>query len=172
MATLLLVRRWVHDNSVLGDLYGCINGVTTHLCHTLEDSWKGNKKMVSCIKAGEYPISLRDGVAEGSNFKFPHLIVASRSRKGAPWKHPVPNRDFILIHPGNKPSHVTGCILPGTSFKNNFVLNSRVAFKKVMRWFDKNKGAQNKLVVKWDHQAWQTAETRYLESQTISKGEK
>jgi len=75
-------------------------GVLKYQCYTLELPWKNNTRRESCIPDGRYLLHHR------TNEKFgAHLSVT-----------PVPNRDGILIHPGNYTSQILGCILPGTEF--------------------------------------------------------
>jgi hypothetical protein len=69
------------------------------ICLTLELPWRDNQHDVSCIPAGDYPLTwdLFNNVE--------HLLVGG-----------VPNRSGIFIHAANKPSELRGCIAPGTSF--------------------------------------------------------
>jgi len=72
-----------------------INNVV--LTKSLELPWIDNKRNISCIPEGIYPISLR----QSSKFRK-HLSIQN-----------VPDRDLILLHPGNNASKdLKGCIAP------------------------------------------------------------
>jgi hypothetical protein len=91
-------------------------------CKTLELPWRNNKKGMSCIPAGEYIVKIRQSPKYGSIY----------------WVTKVPDRTWILIHPGNVAgditkinpntetnfkSHVNGCILLGK--KHGFLWGQR-----------------------------------------------
>jgi hypothetical protein len=65
-------------------------------CFTIEPTWRGNARNVSCIPLGEYPVEVVRSPKFGE-------VVGLRE---------VPDRDAILIHPGNKVEQTEGCILP------------------------------------------------------------
>ncbi len=80
----------------------------TFLCHTIELSWKDNKRSISCIPEGQYKIVTRNS----KRFQN-HLML-----KG------VKNRRLILVHPANNaPKELEGCIAPVTYLRNpeNFI---------------------------------------------------
>lgn len=54
-------------------------------CFTIEPPWRDNKATISCIPAGEYQVELRKSPKYGITY----------------WIKNVPNRSFILQHPGN-----------------------------------------------------------------------
>jgi hypothetical protein len=90
-------------------------------CKTLELPWKDNAKRISCIPENEYLVVKR----KAHNLrKYDHFHVTN-----------VPNRDWILVHTGNKVSHILGCILVGDRFVhldndgNLDVANSAVTLK-------------------------------------------
>lgn len=67
------------------------------ICYTLEPPWKDNEKNVSCIPPGTYLVTRHESPRFGDVF----LI------------HDVPDRDDILVHPGNDLDDTLGCLLPG-----------------------------------------------------------
>lgn len=73
-------------------------------CKTLELPWNDNQRKISCIPEGEYLVVKRQA---HEMRKYNHFHVKD-----------VPNRDWILIHTGNKVSQILGCILVGNEFKD------------------------------------------------------
>lgn len=91
-------------------------------CHTLELPWKDNQTSISCIPEGEYKVVPR----ESKKFKK-HFHVTG-----------VPNRSYILIHPGNYYTQIRGCLLPGDGLSDinsdgeQDVLNSTKTLKTML----------------------------------------
>jgi hypothetical protein len=87
---------------------------------TLEDLWRDNEKMVSCIPAGSYKLALNNSRRFGKTYQVCN----------------VPNRDHILIHAGNTHKNTHGCILVGMQYgkleKESAVLASKSAFMQFM----------------------------------------
>ena len=95
-------------------------------CKTLELPWRKNQRSISCIPSGEYTVKIRKSPKYGTTY----------------WVTNVPNRSYILIHPGNFAgdtkkgfkTHVNGCILLGKNhgFLGNqrAVLSSRTTVRK------------------------------------------
>lgn len=107
------------------------------LCYTVERPWLKNQACVSCIPEGMYNLGLR------------HSKVIERTTKNVfhqGWEiMNVPNRTYIMIHPGNWPNDVKGCIAVGTEVvsmqqKNKTwvpaVTQSRDTFKVLMKILD------------------------------------
>ena len=115
-ANLLIIRDEFSDKSILGKLY--LNG--EFYGHTLELSWKDNKKSVSCIPKGVYEARKRGG-DDSAKYKYQHIEILD-----------VPDRSKILIHVGNYPKSTKGCVLLGRTRALNFVGDSRKAFYKLM----------------------------------------
>jgi hypothetical protein len=102
--------------------------------YTAERPWLGNKKSESCIPEGVYALCKR------------HSPIVQRTSGGKyieGWEvTDVPNRDYIMIHPGNFPlKDLEGCIAVGKSFQiiedrlgvpRNAVGASRTAFNEMM----------------------------------------
>lgn len=87
---------------------------------TLELPWQDNQPDLSCIPEGTYRTV---------------LAFSNRYGKIMPRLLDVPDRDGILIHPGNTPHDTEGCILVGMSQKpDGTLMNSRVAFKLFFDW--------------------------------------
>ncbi len=97
MKTAYIIRRQPLKDRMLGRLL-VFDGAFLRLdLATLELPWKGNAVGESCIPAGRYRLVPRSTQARGD-----HLLIEG-----------VPGREWILIHRGNYPSDVRGCILVG-----------------------------------------------------------
>lgn len=111
------------DKATLGKLY--ING---HFeCYTLEDEYRKVKvKHETRIPAGTYVIKLRKYGKWHERMKKRYITI----HKGMMELIDVPNFTDILIHPGNKESDTSGCILVGTEIdeKNMVLLQSTKAY--------------------------------------------
>lgn len=104
MATRAILRRFL-------DLNGAMVGILTipefnFRCYTLEDAWRDNRQMVSCIPTGLYEV-VPHGWEKDSKPRF------KRSYRLLD----VPNRSAILIHTGNTDKDTHGCILVGHELK-------------------------------------------------------
>lgn len=86
--------------------------------YTMELPWKQNKQRESCIPLGTYKVAKHNSPKFGSTFWLKYVI----------------GRSGILIHPGNKPSDLLGCIAPGRFYlnKQGMVTYSRVKLKEMM----------------------------------------
>lgn len=71
-------------------------------CFSLELPWRENKKQVSCIPAGIYP------VRKFNSPKFGMCYAVDE----------VPNRSQVRIHAGVHYGHTLGCILPALDQKD------------------------------------------------------
>lgn len=89
-------------------------------CVTLELPDEDNKKNISCIPTGEYLCRKVESPKFGVTYE-----VAD-----------VPDRDHILLHPGNVVGDTSGCVLLGKHFGrlrgDRAVLNSGKTFKRFM----------------------------------------
>lgn len=108
---LKLVRVAQHDNSTFGVLL-CAN---RPMFVTLEDLWRNNERMVSCIPAGTYKVKRHVSPKFGNCFRV----------------EDVPGRSEILIHAGNTHVDTHGCILLGLMYgtlgTTAAILSSRAA---------------------------------------------
>ena len=94
---------------------------------TLELPWRDNLPQVSCIPAGGYDCKVRpcsQGISAGLG-----LAIEVTG---------VPGRSDILIHVGNTPKNIKGCVLVGERFGDDInygtiVVSSRVAYRRIMK---------------------------------------
>lgn len=116
-----LTRSEERDGGTFGRLTG--PGLPVEL-HTVERPWLDNRRRVSCIPPGTYELRPRWYIGG----QYEAVEVAD-----------VPDRSHILIHRGNWPRDVEGCICPGMSVgplrragddaPTWAVLSSRMAFR-------------------------------------------
>jgi hypothetical protein len=89
----LELNRTYYTHGTNGDLL--LKG--ERVCSTIELPWKNNAARMSCIPEGKYELRKRYSPRFGN-----HFILMD-----------VPNRSFILIHPGNVALlDLKGCIAP------------------------------------------------------------
>jgi hypothetical protein len=90
------------------------------ICYTLELPWLSNKKNISCIPQGIYPIKKIESPKFGTSWLIDE----------------VPNRSEVIIHVGNTYKDTKGCVIIGNSIgyiKNErAVLSSRAAIGELM----------------------------------------
>ena len=129
---LLLIRDTFSENSTIGELF--LNG--ERMCDTLELPYKDNQRSISCIPSGEYKVRMRYP-RESATREYLHLLIKD-----------VPNRDYILIHRGNKPSHSKGCVLLGMTSQQNIVHNSTLAMDLLMKEIINLGGRNINLIIK------------------------
>ena len=102
MRDVLLLRKESDDHGTFGEIL--IPGMS-FACFTIELPWRENKRGSSCIPKGSYDVEMRLSPRYGQVY----------------WVKEVPDRNWILIHPGNFAGDVSkgfrsnskGCILPG-----------------------------------------------------------
>jgi hypothetical protein len=94
------------------------------ICVTLERRWKDNQRNVSCIPEGNYICkrveSEKGTLDEGEHAGMTYLVQE------------VPDRDNIIFHIGNFLKDTMGCILTGSTFASDMILNSTEAFEDFM----------------------------------------
>ena len=93
---IVLIRLKEHNNATFGALLCDGRPIAV----TLEDAWKDNARMVSCIPQGTYTIRRHTSPKFGEVFRV----------------EDVPGRSDILIHAGNTDADTHGCILLGKQF--------------------------------------------------------
>lgn len=120
---IIRIKRKYLENTITGEMF--IDG--KFVCLTLERKDKA-------IPEGTYDVEMRESPKFGLT----------------PWIRGVPNRRYILIHPGNHANFRTcdgkilndteGCILTGTEMhkSNQFIYYSKVGFQKMMSILMKN----------------------------------
>lgn len=96
---------------------------------TIELPWEFNQPKRSCIPEGRYYLKRHES---------PLVARITHGEFSWTWEvQDVPDRSYILIHPGNTIEDTEGCILPGMSTSTirglPAVLNSRRAFDEIMR---------------------------------------
>lgn len=116
MKQLRLIRVTEHNGATFGVL--CIDDRPMFV--TLEDAWRDNERMVSCIPKGTYTIRRHTSPKFGKVFKVLD----------------VPDRSEILIHAGNTHKDTHGCILLGLMYgtvgTESAILSSRAALANFM----------------------------------------
>lgn len=123
---LILRRSEYKDDVTLGELLQD----NKHLCYTLEEPWKDNKRGISCIPTGNYICRPHDG----SKFKDVWQICN------------VKDRTAILIHTGNTTADIEGCVLvglvKGRDPKKPSVLQSKAALKLLKDFIGRDKNGK------------------------------
>jgi len=99
---MLRLKRSYLDNCTIGKLFYRDEFV----CYTVERPWLNNKKGESCIPEGEYDLNRYD------SSKFHDCLSLTCHDLGVGLTSEY-HRNYILIHPGNFPGDVEGCIAPG-----------------------------------------------------------
>jgi hypothetical protein len=118
---VVIKRKQSFAESIIGELY--VNDA--FLCYTLELAWLWNEKNRSCVPPGEYRAHLR----------FDHKDKWRIELIGVPG-----NRQNVQIHIGNYPRDVLGCVLVGTQYKADMVLNSTQAYEKLKAAYRQHPG--------------------------------
>jgi hypothetical protein len=100
------------DQSTISRVF--VNDDQTPICYALEDMVRPEKIFgETAIPAGTYPVTVTYSPHFGRDLP---LLVG------------VPGYEGVRIHPGNTAADTEGCILPGTTFSDDAVQNSRAAF--------------------------------------------
>lgn len=122
---LKVIRFKFTENSTIGYLYlnntlfgytleDVDRGLTSEM--SLEEINKIKQYSTTCIPYGTYKISLYESPKHGL----------------CPLLHDVKGYSMVEIHKGNFPKDTLGCILVGTSYSEDRINNSRVAFANLM----------------------------------------
>ena len=114
-------RKHSFSEGMVGELYA--NG--KFICYTLELAWLWNMKNKSCVPPKKYAAIIRHDHKD----KWRIELI------GVPG-----NREHVQIHIGNYPRDILGCVLVGTEYTPDRVLNSAVAYKKLKQAYDHAKG--------------------------------
>lgn len=122
-------RNIASSKSTLGRLF--IDGKP--LCYTLEDVCRDLNKNGS-FDNGEAKIHGKTAILAG---RYKVIVnVSNRFKKRMPLLLDTPHFMGIRIHSGNVPEDTEGCILVGLTKAQDFVGNSRDAFKLLMEKLD------------------------------------
>ena len=124
----IIVNRFEkRSHSVVSEML--INGI--HECYILEDTDRGldSSMLLSEIKTLKVPG--KTAIPTG-RYRIT-ISFSNRFQKYLPELHDVTGFAGIRIHSGNTPEDTEGCLLPGLTFQNDCVGNSRVAFEKLMQ---------------------------------------
>lgn len=111
----LLLEREYHPSGT----NGILSCAEQFICFTIELPWRDNKRLISCIPQGRYPLALRY-----SDRHHWHLMV-----------NDVPGRTLILFHKSNNaPKELKGCIGPVSELISPGIgKRSHTAFLKLMQ---------------------------------------
>jgi len=119
---LKVIRRDKTDRYTIGDFY-----FEDHkFCNTLEDTVRLDGFKVihqTAIPAGRYELK---------------LTYSNRFKQVMPQLMNVPNFEGIRIHPGNKETDTSGCILVGTQ-SGDTLIKSKIAYNSLMEELEKIK---------------------------------
>lgn len=114
---MIVLNRYCSDLfGTYGLIIDCSGKRRKPLCHTFELPWLGNLSNTSCIPVGDYE------VVKGSSPRYGSIFYVKD----------VPDREGILIHPGNTLKDTRGCILPGLDISDNGVLQSKLAMDRLL----------------------------------------
>lgn len=103
--------------------FGTLGRIPEVGLYTIELPWQSNKVNESCIPPGVYQIERHESPTFGPTL----------------WLKDVPGRTEILIHPGNSPEDLDGCISPGDSYgwweerEEHAVWNSRESMDRLLQ---------------------------------------
>lgn len=119
---MMKLERAYLDNCTIGKLFFAGEFV----CYTIERPWKNNRKSISCIPSGTYRV---DPYSSG---RFSDCYSLSSMELGVGLTEKF-HRTHILIHPGNFPDDIQGCIAPGITLHPNTwgVGSSRLAMDQI-----------------------------------------
>jgi len=119
---MLKLRRSYLDNCTIGKLY--FKGEL--ICYTVERPWQNNEKNISCVPAGLYLLQ----PYSSSKYVDCYSLLSMNLGVGLT---PDFHRTHILIHPGNFPDDVQGCIAPGLMLHSSVwgVAHSKDAMNKL-----------------------------------------
>lgn len=124
------MERLIHERVYLPDrTLGSYYWDGEMIAKVLELPWLDNKRAISCILEGIFPVTKEKPIPENDPW----------GRKYRPYWHfrihDVPNRSGILIHRGVDVKHSKGCQLPGSRFNDFYTSQPTVAESaKKLQW--------------------------------------
>lgn len=132
---LRLVRKTFTDRSTIGELY--VNGEKQ--CYTLEDKDRDINMDGDHNDAGEGKVYGKTAIPYG---RYEVVITYSNNFKQyMPLLLKVSGYEGVRIHSGNSDANTLGCILVGNGFSNDWISDSRTAYKAL---FAKIKAVEKK----------------------------
>lgn len=117
---LKLYRKFLGNKYTIGKLFAN----DEYVCDTLEDVVRSENSKVygeTAIPYGVYEIV---------------LTMSPRFKKVLPLLLDVPHFEGVRIHTGNTEKDTEGCILVGYNKVKGKVINSKIAFDKVMKYLE------------------------------------
>lgn len=125
--SILILERFAYHPIWPNDLACTLGNIllpSGRVLATIERPWLKNEISVSCIPEGVYTLSKRYS---------PVVRRTTRTRYDVGWEvRAVPNRTYIMIHPGNWSTDVEGCIAVGMQHR---ILTGRLAVGDSMAAF-------------------------------------
>jgi hypothetical protein len=122
-----LVRKWFTTKSTIGEIY--VNGI--YQCLVLEDRDRGLRQEYEKEEAYK---GMNDQLKVPGKTAIPYgkyevvVTFSQRFQKQLPLLLNIPVFSGVRIHPGNFPENTEGCLLPGTTRRDDAVFNSKEAF--------------------------------------------
>lgn len=124
---IVVIRKTFTKVSTISDVL--ING--EFQCYGLEDADRGLKKSMPIHQIKELKVFAQTAIPEG---KYEMIVnFSNRFQQYMPLLLEVPGFDGIRIHSGNTALHSEGCLLLGQTVGNDFVGNSRIAYRSFMK---------------------------------------
>lgn len=104
VSNIVLERFRYGDDGTFGQMY-FPDGT---MFYTVEQPWRNNEQNRSCIPEGDYELDMR---------RSPVVQRITRGRYEEGWEvTEVPDRSYIMVHPGNWPWNFQGCIGVGEEY--------------------------------------------------------
>ena len=117
------------DKTSIGQFY--IDG--KFFCFTCEDKTRAPEETKvygeTAIPYGTYEITLRQEGNIYADYKIRFKDIGNE--RGMLWIRNIPGFEWVLIHIGNYSRDTLGCILVGTQYETDAILNSTIAYKKI-----------------------------------------
>jgi len=123
---ILITRKQKNKTCTTGEL--SINGVFE--CYTLEDTDRSLQQQMPLQDLLSIKIFAQTAIPAG---RYQVVISFSeRFQQYMPLLLSVPGFEGVRIHPGNDASNTEGCILVGQTLQENFIGNSRAAYRSLL----------------------------------------
>jgi hypothetical protein len=130
-----LERQEYTNLSTIGSIY--LDG--DFICYSLELPYIDNQPFISCIPPDDYDLVPHNSDRHPNHFA---LIGGTVSHFPEPGKE----RSTILIHKGNFPHEINGCIAVGELKDRNQVIGSKAAFDRLMELIRQHDIKQIKII--------------------------